>query len=1642
MVKFKKKVVTAFVAMAMTGSVLNGVYPGLPTIIVQAAEEDTVVYQGSSSVSATADFSQLTQEDWDNKVEAVYAYTNSTVLNVDELYTLSAKVTIDADAYATLTASDSNYVKVQGVTKIGADWAYKTGVKEMALYAGDFTADGDNYTANVEFEFKDNPGQLMEIDFVLVGVGFKGDVKFSDAVVENKQVVYGNIVYESVESVKSKEIDFSKLEQEDWNPGAKVEVVYAYTNDSTIAVQELYTYDAKVTIDADAYATLTASDSNYIKVQGVAKIGSSWSYITGDSEAAIYAKDFVADGDNYSADIKIDFTDKQGQLMEIDFVVVGVGFKGIVNFSDVTVTSYSVEKPELEAKDPTVLSDLATEEDFSKWGTEGGYQYGHGDKTSTTAAPEISYDSENQRLKVSLDYTANSASDWSEAKVNYTPAEPADLSQYNQISVDIIYPAGLKSPKMKFFSNGIFNKDTAVDESTAEDLGNGFKKVTVTVSFSPTTTKMETVMVGVIGVKSDFKGDVYLDNLTLSQADPTKDFVEITSEPGEGSPADLSKLPTEVKLADSNANPNAVALFAYLKGLANADQVLFGHQNAVSRSVNTQAELGDVHDVTGQISGIFGIDTLALTGSEAGGTDSASALANSVKYSKAAAAQGAIVTLSTHMPNFTSSKITKNEDGTYNFFNCDFSESKDLSNESAKKILPGGEYNEVYNAYLDVIVDYASQLQEDNIPIIFRPLHENTGNWFWWGSSNTAETYKSLFRYTKDYLESQGVHNMLYVYSPNGPFSSEEEYLGYYPGDEYVDILAFDYYDDYNSYPAVWDGSFYNNMDTTCSVVSSLAADRGKVAAISESGVRVMKKDNSNNDGLLVSGNPVSKESSGKNWYEEIGKIAIKYDMPYYLVWANFSDTNFYVPYKFDDKFGHEMVNDFIDFYNLDSTVFAEDANFYENIDTLSKATANDYTNPMGYMVTPFDMDTILEPTTLAACVKNANKVQFIVENAETGAKVTLDGSKSAARAVEDSIYYADLTEAVMAEIGNTNVGSITLMADDVQLAKIENINIGIEKATAPANVLEDFDYYSGSNGLLDVTYTSNSAAGCSSSFILDADNKVDGKFGGAFKYTLKTPGSEVWTGRIKSELVSGDFSDFNAIEMWVKPDGNGQKLVIQLADSSGEEFEVYLSDFVKGTEAQYVTIPFSSFKGKQGGKLDTANITRFAIWCNSIIPEDHEGEWVVDSVIYFDGIKAVNIDEETLKENPVDKNGLIITDDSLLSDVGAEEEAPKDEDDDKDDSKEEDAIPFVAPNVNVSYRTHIQTKGWEADETNVKSWKKDGAMSGTSGISKRIEGINIVVDSADANVDLDLGIQYTTHCQSYGWLPWSSDGDMNGTEGEAKRLEAIMIQLTGEHAEYYDVYYRVHAQTYGWLDWASNGAPAGTAGYAKRLEGIQIVVVKKGESFDKNMGQITSTNKKAFVAAEGKSPVVNYESTSNSNPVVPGNETPNVSYRTHVQSIGWQGWKFNGQMSGTSGLSKRLEGIEIELTNKDYDGGISYTTHIQSIGWQDDLNDVKNWKQNGDLSGTTGKSKRLEAICITLTGEMAEHYDIYYRTHAQSYGWLGWAKNGEEAGTSGYAKRLEGIQIVLVPKDGPAPANNYGGITSKKTDAYIIKNK
>lgn len=190
-------------------------------------------------------------------------------------------------------------------------------------------------------------------------------------------------------------------------------------------------------------------------------------------------------------------------------------------------------------------------------------------------------------------------------------------------------------------------------------------------------------------------------------------------------------------------------------------------------------------------------------------------------------------------------------------------------------------------------------------------------------------------------------------------------------------------------------------------------------------------------------------------------------------------------------------------------------------------------------------------------------------------------------------------------------------------------------------------------------------------------------------------------------------------------------------------------------------------------------------------------------------------------------------------------------------------------------------------------------------------------------------------------------------------------------------------------------------------------------ESLDKEKKEVTeepveqsgleTIEKPAEVTSNETTELPKTESTSETEekPDEEPEKEPSICYTTHIQDIGWQNQVKDGEMAGTEGQAKRLEAIKITL--KDLSGvKIKYQTHIQDIGWQD-------WKYDGTLAGTEGQSKRLEAIKIEL--EESDKYSIMYRVHIQDIGWQDWRYDGEKAGTEGQSKRLEAIQIKIVDK-------------------------
>ncbi|RUS45120.1 glycosyl hydrolase [Cohnella sp. AR92] len=428
----------------------------------------------------------------------------------------------------------------------------------------------------------------------------------------------------------------------------------------------------------------------------------------------------------------------------------------------------------------------------------------------------------------------------------------------------------------------------------------------------------------------------------------------------------------KVDFVDSNATEETRALFAYLNGVR-GKEVLFGHQHATDEGMTLTGSgvESDVNNSVGDFPAVFGWDTLSLEGKEKPGVanDPQQSIANLVHSVQTAHDMGGIVTLSSHMPNFVTG-------GSFN----------DTAGSVVQHVLPGGDKNEAYNAFLDNIAEFASQAKDEDgkpIPILFRPFHEQNGGWFWWGAKTTTTSeYVEIYRYTVEYLRDiKGVHNFLYVFSPNGTFGgSESSYLTTYPGDDYVDVLGMDQYDSQSS-PGT--ESFLNGLVADLAMISKLADRKGKIATFSEFGYSPQ--------GMLASGN------GDLNWFTHV-LDAIKADknakrISYMLTWANFgvNSNNLFVPYKdAPDGLGdHELLPDFIDYYNDPYTAFLRDVeDVYKNP---VQAAAE---KPFLHIVSPTDNGTVSDAvTTIRARILNSapTKVVYSVEGSNAEIPMSLD---------------------------------------------------------------------------------------------------------------------------------------------------------------------------------------------------------------------------------------------------------------------------------------------------------------------------------------------------------------------------------------------------------------------------------------------------------------------------------------------------------------------------------------------------------------------------------------------------------------------------------------------------------------------------
>lgn len=990
--------------------------------------------------------------------------------------------------------------------------------------------------------------------------------------------------------------------------------------------------------------------------------------------------------DNFEADNKPYPFDKITPIQAVIPCLAGAGssYQGDLYLDNLKVWAVNETA---ETPDPT--EDVVLELDASAWTVGDKYQYTGESKIENKTVGDKKF------LAVTVDYSQNTDKNWSEPKFNYVhPEQVPSLKGYNAFVADVYYKPANKTAGsfgIKLFTNSpatnkeIINDDAALPEGEAVELAGleGYYKSEFVLE-KKYDGAFQNLTFSIVGKNTDYVGEIYLDNMRFTKVTAPDVYVDSTVLPKKGAGIQIvdngrnlqtasgqkTPIAENVALVDAKAIDATKNLYAYLKAVGESDSVIFGHQNDTHHkagSIGENFSESDTKDVTGSIAGVIGLDVLSLTGNEASTWDASEQdrIAHVADLTRKAAAEGALITLSAHMPNFEvidqrvkafdaaggavdvtdSEKVgywtTPSGEKQYNF--SGYTPGTTTGN-IVQRIMPGQDLNYLYTDYLDLIADYAKAVEGDGITILFRPFHENTGSWFWWGAAFCDEqAYINLFRYTVDYMkETKGVHNMLYVYGPGSEAANVTEYSARYPGDSYVDMIGYDLY--HSGPTQASEPGYLQSISKQNQILRDFAEKHNKLYAVTETGVA---------DGdvaLKRTGNEVM------DWYMQLlDQISKDGGISYFLVWANFSENgSFYLPYVIEKKengvlYGHEMLDEFIKFYNDERSVFATDMNSgYQQITGVTNTTKEDALS--GYIIAPQSGDRLLpdkaNPTTriaakISGVAATAANVQFIVETEFD--KVTLTAKYNE----EQGVWEAILKDSALLSLGEA-LGTITLLVGEEEIAVITakfNMEVPVQNDMIP----EDFEGYNGDNQQLGNTWATNKASGSEITISLtdDPEKVFGGKYG--LKMDVTFAAGDAWAGATKG--MNANWSAGNALEFYTIPETKGQKVVVQVTTGGNTIFETYLQEYKSYTDNAEtgfpvkVTIPFSAFVGRDNkdAQFDPAKIESIGLWCNAI-PKDGL-TFPLRTTLYYDELKVVTTDKTEVTIEALAKEGIWIKD-------------------------------------------------------------------------------------------------------------------------------------------------------------------------------------------------------------------------------------------------------------------------------------------------------------------------------------------------------------------------------------------------------------
>ncbi|WP_432221125.1 glycoside hydrolase family 26 protein [Flavobacterium sp. TMP13] len=333
--------------------------------------------------------------------------------------------------------------------------------------------------------------------------------------------------------------------------------------------------------------------------------------------------------------------------------------------------------------------------------------------------------------------------------------------------------------------------------------------------------------------------------------------------------------------AVSNELAQADVLLENLKSLTKKG-VLFGHQDDLAYGNGWAYEDGnsDVKRVVGDYPAVYGWD---LGHIELGDTINLDGVPFSKmkQYALEVYKRGGINTFSWHGTSPYNRKTAWDTTATI------------------KHLLKEPKFMAEYHKDLDKVAEFLISLKDENgntIPVIYRPLHELTGSWFWWGKKQTSpEDFKKFWCLTLDYLKSKGVTNALYAFSTS-EVKTKGEFLERYPGDRYVDIIGVDAY----HMSSVDGATFSQGLKKTLAILNEVGKEHNKLMALTEIG---------------------SEQIPDPKWWTEVLFPTIEEaNLSYVLLWRNGRPDHYYVPYP-----GQTSAKDFEEFYKNPKVLFQKE---------------------------------------------------------------------------------------------------------------------------------------------------------------------------------------------------------------------------------------------------------------------------------------------------------------------------------------------------------------------------------------------------------------------------------------------------------------------------------------------------------------------------------------------------------------------------------------------------------------------------------------------------------------------------------------------------------------------------------------------